>query len=52
MYKFFSKTDNSKDAIGKSSVPKSKEEAYSYFASIKQMDVNTFKKLFDVEREK
>jgi hypothetical protein len=49
IFKFYSKTDSNKDAIGKASGLSSFDQAYEYFAAIKKMDVNTFKKLFSVE---
>lgn len=48
-YKFFNITDSKKDAISVSSIPKSLEEAYTYFAGVKRMSVDTFKQLFKVE---
>lgn len=49
MYKFFTITDKSKDAISKCNA-KSIEDAYNYFAAIKQMDLDKFKKIFSVEK--
>tara|TARA_Y100000389_G_C17294490_1_gene429741 strand:+ start:236 stop:391 length:156 start_codon:yes stop_codon:yes gene_type:complete len=47
-YKFFSKNSKSEDAISKVNAS-SIEQAYTYFAAIKKMEVDKFKKLFVVK---
>ena len=49
MYKFYTKTDKSKDAISKCNA-ESLDDAYNYFSAIKQMDLDKFKQIFSVEK--
>lgn len=48
-YKFFSKNSKSEDAVSKVNAS-SIEQAYAYFAAIKKMGIDTFKKLFVVKK--
>jgi len=51
MYKFFIKSDKTKDAVGKTN-QNSIEEAYTYFSIVKKMSLDAFKKIFSVEEIK
>lgn len=50
-YICYSKNDNKKEVIMKTNA-KTLDQAFQYFASIKQLPIDKFSKLFNVEQNK